>query len=63
MNAANEEAVYAFLNKKIRFDRIFDVVENVMKNHRVFSFSSIEDVFYADHQARSKALEYISNNH
>jgi 1-deoxy-D-xylulose-5-phosphate reductoisomerase len=63
MNAANEEAVYAFLNKRIRFDQIFDVVENVMKTHEVFSFSSIEDVFYADRQARSKALEYIADNH
>jgi len=63
MNAANEEAVYAFLNKRIRFDQIFEVVENVMKTHKVFSFSSIEDVFYADYQARSKALEYIANNH
>jgi 1-deoxy-D-xylulose-5-phosphate reductoisomerase len=63
MNAANEEAVYAFLKGKIRFDQIYDIVENVMKNHNVFSFSSIEDVFYADKQARSKALEYIANNH
>ncbi|MCB9481889.1 MAG: 1-deoxy-D-xylulose-5-phosphate reductoisomerase [Desulfobacteraceae bacterium] len=63
MNAANEEAVYAFLRKEIRFDQIFEVVENVMNKHNVFSFSSIEDVFYADHQARSKALEYIANNH
>lgn len=63
MNAANEEAVYAFLRKEIRFDQIFEVVENVMNKHNVFSFSSIEDVFYADHHARSKALEYIANNH
>ncbi|MDY0132855.1 MAG: 1-deoxy-D-xylulose-5-phosphate reductoisomerase [Desulforegulaceae bacterium] len=61
MNAANEEAVCAFLNKKIRFDQIPYIVEKVMEAHEVFVFSSIEDVFYADKSARTKAFEYINS--
>ncbi|MGM0419041.1 MAG: 1-deoxy-D-xylulose-5-phosphate reductoisomerase, partial [Thermodesulfobacteriota bacterium] len=60
MNAANEEAVAAFLNSCIRFDQIPLVVEETMSMHDNFKALSIEDVLFADEKSRIKALEIIN---
>lgn len=59
LNAANEEAVAAFLNKKIKFLDIPRIVESVMSRHNRVEFSSLEDVFIADKWARGEAVRYI----
>jgi 1-deoxy-D-xylulose-5-phosphate reductoisomerase len=59
MNAANEVAVMAFLEKMIRFDQIPHVVEEVMNSHDKFSPSSIEEVFKADFDARTASKNFI----
>jgi 1-deoxy-D-xylulose-5-phosphate reductoisomerase len=60
MNAANEEAVSAFLKSLIRFDQIPLVVEEAMNGHDNFKALSIEDVLFADEKSRINALEIIN---
>lgn len=47
-NAANEEAIKAFIRSEIKFLSIFDVVEEVLDNWDVHDIHSIEDVISAD---------------
>lgn len=60
MNAANEEAVSAFLEEKIKLTDIPRVIERVMAAHKVVPASSLEAVCAADHQARSLAAQEIT---
>ncbi len=59
MNAANEVAVYAFLNKKIAFDEIFKVIKKVVANHKNKKNPSIEEIISEDRQARQNAENII----
>jgi len=56
-NAANEEAVYAFLQGKIRFLDIVTVVRSVMKSHNVVHKPKLNDIYNADLWARTQAHE------
>ncbi len=61
LNAANEIAVGAFLNRKLSFTDIFDVVEKTVKNlSDAKHISSIDDIFAFDAAARRLAEEYVS---
>ena len=62
MNASNEVAVTAFLNKKIRFDQIPQIVEDVMLSHENTTPDNIESVFEADRTARNRAAQLIKKN-
>lgn len=44
LNAANEEAVALFLNKKIQFLQIPEIIEEAMEAHEVKELTSIDDV-------------------
>ena len=55
LNAANEVAVAAFLNKKIGFLDIFAVVERVLSKDGLNSIASLDDVFETDRAARDMA--------
>ena len=59
LNAANEEAVDAFLNKKIPFTKIYDTVAETMKKHKTLKCKKIEDVIMASEWAKKKAKEYV----
>ncbi len=61
MNAANEAAVEAFLNKKIRFDEIIKYVEKVMKKHKNKKDAALEDILKTDLKARGETKEMIKN--
>lgn len=60
LNAANEVAVQAFLDKRIRFDQIHQV--NVYTVERVVAqqVSSLHDVLSLDEQARAVAHEWVA---
>ncbi len=61
LNAANEIAVGAFLNRKLSFTGIFDVVEKTVANlPDAKHISSIDDIFAFDAAARRLAEEYVS---
>jgi 1-deoxy-D-xylulose-5-phosphate reductoisomerase len=55
LNAANEVAVDAFLDRRLAFMDIPNVIERVMEQHRNAAVRSLQDVFDADEWARSKA--------
>lgn len=59
MNAANEEAVSAFIDQQISLTEIPQVVETVMDNHVNQPASSIETILAADHCARVAANNVI----
>lgn len=43
-NAANEKAVSLFLDKKIRFLEIYDLIQGAMENHQVIQNPSVEQI-------------------
>jgi 1-deoxy-D-xylulose-5-phosphate reductoisomerase len=59
LNAANEVAVEAFLNKKILFTEIPDLVMNTMSQHKVSEGNTIEDIMSASVWAKNKAGELV----
>jgi 1-deoxy-D-xylulose-5-phosphate reductoisomerase len=61
LNAANEIAVDAFLNKKISFVEIAQLNENVVNSCVNTLAPNYEDYVSSDFIARQKALELIGN--
>jgi len=59
LNAANELAVNAFLDKKISFTDIAKVVSLTMEKHDVDSDPQLSDILAADQWARQKAQNFI----
>ncbi|MBQ3312143.1 1-deoxy-D-xylulose-5-phosphate reductoisomerase [bacterium] len=60
MNAANEEAVFAFLNGKITLYDIYTTVEKIYRQHNVVNNPSIEDIFEIDNEIRTKTKELFN---
>jgi len=56
-NAANEEAVYAFMQGKIKFLDIVTVIRSVVKSHQVVHKPKLADIYSADLWARAQANE------
>ncbi len=59
LNASDEIAVKYFLEDKIKFTDIFDVVENVVRNYKNIVDPSLEDILNADKEARICTEEKI----
>ena len=57
MNAANEEAVFAFLNSKIRLFDIIETVEKMLEKHTIIKTPSLEEIFEIDKETRIKTRE------
>ena len=57
MNAANEEAVFAFLAGKIKLFDIIDTVEDVMANTEFIYDLTIDDIFEIDKETRIKTQQ------
>ena len=60
LNAANEVAVEAFLQRRIRFTEIAAVVADTLARTSVVPADSLDTVFAADAKARQQAERYIS---
>ena len=60
MNAANEEAVAAFLDERICLTEIPEVIETVMNDHTNQPAKDIDTILNADHHARFAAEQIIS---
>jgi 1-deoxy-D-xylulose-5-phosphate reductoisomerase len=59
MNAANEVAVAAFLDKKIPLTRISEIVDRVVDEHQPAEIVSVVTLERADAFARQRAAELI----
>ena len=59
MNAANEVAVAAFLDRKISFPGIWKLVGQVMDEHQTIAHAGLDAILAADSHARARAAELI----
>ncbi len=55
-NAANEKAVGLFLDKRIRFLAIYDLIQGAMEQHKVIANPTVDEILEAEAQAHA----YIS---
>jgi 1-deoxy-D-xylulose-5-phosphate reductoisomerase len=63
LNAANEIAVDAFLNGRIGFHRIAQLVGELLERIEVSDVQSLEDIFEHDRRARRLATEWVARSH
>lgn len=59
MNAANEVAVEAFLQKRIGFLTVEDLIEKAMNHHNVIARPSLEEILEIDATTRRFVMEQI----
>lgn len=56
-NAANELAVALFLNKKIKFLEIYDLIQKAMEHHKLIDDPNVEEIL----QTEQESYEYINH--
>jgi 1-deoxy-D-xylulose-5-phosphate reductoisomerase len=59
MNAANEVAVHGFLQQKIGFTKIINLVKRVMEKHNVIQRPDLETILNMDRWARKTCGDII----
>lgn len=59
LNAANEEAVFAFLEGKIKLYNIYEIVEKMMAEHKVVQNPTIDEILAIDEEIRIKTRENV----
>lgn len=59
LNAANEEAVFAFLDGKIKLYDIYSITEKMMNRHKVLKTPSMDEIFEIDKEIRIRTIELI----
>ena len=59
LNAANEVVVSAFLEQRIKFMDISDVVTEIVENHQKRKVQSLEDIFDVDRETRRVSLNLL----
>jgi len=62
LNAANEVAVDAFLNRRIRFTEIASIIDDVLNHEASVPTVCLEDVLAADRRARDVAGQWLCRN-
>jgi 1-deoxy-D-xylulose-5-phosphate reductoisomerase len=61
MNAANEVAVAAFLDRQIRFPQIWQTVEAAMGRHTSVAHPDLDAILQADRWARAEATRFVES--
>ncbi len=61
MNAANEVAAAAFLERRLRFPQIWETVEKVMATHANVAQPNLDAILRADQWAREEALRCVKS--
>jgi 1-deoxy-D-xylulose-5-phosphate reductoisomerase len=59
LNAANEIAAAAFLDRQVRFPRIWEIVGEVMDRHEIVAHPDLDAILRADHWAREEARRHV----
>ena len=59
MNAANEVAVYAFLDGHIKFTDIYKIIREITDAHKKKKLLSVEEVIEIDSESRAKAIKAV----
>ena len=60
MNATNEIAVAAFLDRRVRFPEIWQIVQSVMNRHTSVAHPDLDAILAADQWAREQARAVVS---
>lgn len=60
LNASNEEAVYAFLDGKIKLYDIYRLVSNMLEKNKTISSPTIDEIFELDNEIRILTREQIN---
>jgi 1-deoxy-D-xylulose-5-phosphate reductoisomerase len=63
MNAANEIAVAAFLDRQLRFPEIWETVERVMDRHTTIAHPDLDAILEADQWARAEGTRFVESLH
>ena len=61
MNAANEIAVTAFLDRQVHFPRIWQIVEEAMNRHTRVAHPDLDAILRADQWARAEAARFVKS--
>jgi 1-deoxy-D-xylulose-5-phosphate reductoisomerase len=61
MNAANEVAVAGFLDRRVRFPDIWQIVEEVMNRHTSVAHPDLDAILQADQWARKEARGHVGS--
>jgi 1-deoxy-D-xylulose-5-phosphate reductoisomerase len=61
LNASDEIAVHAFLNDKIGFTDVFDIVDSIVKGYKNIKNPSLDEIINADREARILTNELINS--
>ncbi|MCJ7502696.1 MAG: 1-deoxy-D-xylulose-5-phosphate reductoisomerase, partial [Acidobacteriia bacterium] len=61
LNAADEVAVEAFLDRRLRFVEIPRVIERVMQQTPQVHFETLDEVLECDREARRRAAEVVAS--
>lgn len=59
LNATNEEAVEAFLQNKIKFTQIPEIIEQALTVHKSTKIKNIDDIFNVEKEARAFVSELL----
>jgi 1-deoxy-D-xylulose-5-phosphate reductoisomerase len=59
LNAADEEAVDAFLHNRISFTKIYDAVERVVLKHKLIKSPKLADILAVDSWAREETRKLL----
>jgi len=62
LNAANEVAVSAFLERRIRYPEIASIIDEVLTREPVVAVNELDAVFAADAKARVLAQQWLQRN-
>ncbi|WP_236183742.1 1-deoxy-D-xylulose-5-phosphate reductoisomerase [Pseudomonas protegens] len=62
LNAANEVAVSAFLERRIRYPEIASIIDEVLTRESVVAVNELDAVFAADARARVLAQQWLQRN-
>lgn len=61
LNAANEEAVFAFLKGKIKLYQIFETVDKMLSEHNVIQSPTIDEILSIDEEIRTKTRKLLES--
>jgi 1-deoxy-D-xylulose-5-phosphate reductoisomerase len=59
LNASNEVAVANFLEKKIRFEHIFQIIDAVLQEHERKDVNTLEEILEIDRETKLKTRNFI----
>jgi len=61
LNAANEEAVFAFLKGEIKLFNIYEITSEIFNSHEIIKNPDIDEIFKIDEEIREKTRQLIKS--